>query len=120
MALTDFGKAIRKARIDTGETLGSMADAIGVTPSFMSSVETGRKKVPDGLVNQIDQFFRGRGVFLKQLAEMADVANKSVPLDGLSPQHQMLVAGFARSSLDAETLEKMASLLAASHKVKSK
>ncbi|MNL53324.1 Helix-turn-helix domain protein [compost metagenome] len=120
MALTDFGKAIRKARIDTGETLGSMADAVGVTPSFLSSIETGRKKVPEGLVTQVAAFFARHGVKIKQLPELAAVANKSVPLDGLSPQHQMLVAGFARSSLDAETLEKMAALLAASHKVKSK
>lgn len=118
MALTDFGKAIRKARIDTGETLGSMADAIGVTPSFLSSIETGRKKVPDGLVAQVETFFARHGVKIERLAELAAVANKSVPLDGLSPQHQMLVAGFARSTLDADTLEKMAALLAASHKVK--
>lgn len=116
MALTDFGKAVRKARIDTGETLGSMADALKVTPAFLSSVETGRKKVPDNLVSQVRDFFRSRGVLLNELDELAAVANRSVSLEGLSPQHQMLVAGFARSSLDAETLQKMASLLAAAKK----
>jgi predicted transcriptional regulator len=120
MALTDFGKAIRKARIDTGETLGSMADALGVTASFLSSIETGRKKVPDGLVEKANSFFLQHGVVVKSLAELAAVANKSVTLDGLSPQHQMLVAGFARSSLDAATLDKMAALLAASEQVKQK
>lgn len=34
MALTAFGKAVRKARIDAGETLLSMAQQLGVTPAF--------------------------------------------------------------------------------------
>ncbi len=116
MALTDFGKAIRKARIDTGENLGTMADALNVTPAFLSSVETGRKKVPATMVQQVRDFFTSRGISLAGLDELAAVANKSVSLEGLTPQHQMLVAGFARSNLDAETLQKMASLLSAADK----
>ncbi|MDM0082870.1 helix-turn-helix transcriptional regulator [Variovorax sp. J31P179] len=120
MALTDFGKAIRKARIDTGETLGSMAEALGVTAAFLSGIETGRKKVPADLVGRVRSYFANRSVHLGNLEQLAAVANKTVPIDGLSPQHQMLVAGFARSSMDAETLEKMAALLSASEGVKKK
>lgn len=116
MALTDFGKAIRKARIDAGETLGTMADELGFTAAFLSSVETGRKKVPPELVQKVRSYFESRNVTVERLDELAAMANRSVPLDGLSPQHQMLVAGFARSSLDAETLQKMATLLAAATK----
>lgn len=119
MALTDFGKAIRKARIDAGETLGTMADALGLTAAFLSGVETGRKKVPPELVQKVRSFFAGRGVTINQLDELAAMANKTVSLEGLSPQHQMLVAGFARSSYDAETLQKMATLLAAANKKES-
>jgi hypothetical protein len=46
------------------------------------------------------------------LAELADVANKSVPLDGLSPAQQMLVAGFARVNLDECEIRNFAQLLA--------
>lgn len=120
MALTDFGKAIRKARIDTGETLGTMADTLGVSPAFLSSVETGRKKVPPELVEKVRSYFELRSVAIGSLEELAAVANKSVSLDGLSPQHQMLVAGFARSSLDADTLQKMAELLSAATKKEDK
>lgn len=120
MALTDFGKAIRKARIDTNETLGSMADSLNVSPAFLSGVETGRKKIPISLIANIQQYFSAKGTEINRLAEMADVANQSVSLEGLSPQQQMLIAGFARSSMDAATLEKMALLLAATEKNKNK
>ena len=44
MALTAFGKAVRKARIDTGYTLLTMAKALGTTPAFLSGTETGTKR----------------------------------------------------------------------------
>lgn len=114
MALTEFGKALRKARIDSSETLGSMADAIGVSPGFLSGVETGRKKIPTDLVGKIKDFFGSRSIRVADLDALAAVSNQSVSLEGLSPHHQMLVAGFARSNLDGATLQKMAELLAAS------
>ncbi|UXC20044.1 helix-turn-helix domain-containing protein [Comamonas squillarum] len=116
MALTEFGKALRKARIDSNETLGSMADALGVSPGFLSGVETGRKKIPADLIGKIKFFLQSHNVSVENIDTLAAVSNQSVSLEGLSPQHQMLVAGFARSTLDGETLQKMAELLAASER----
>ena len=53
MALTEFGKAVRKARIDANETLLSMAKEIGTSPAFLSGMETGRKKIPVEWVEKI-------------------------------------------------------------------
>lgn len=51
--LTPFGKAVRKLRIDRGWLLRDMAEGVGVAPSFLSAVETGRKPAPDDLVDRI-------------------------------------------------------------------
>lgn len=48
MALTEFGKAVRKARIDAGETLLSMAETIGASPAFLSGMETVKKSRLNG------------------------------------------------------------------------
>ncbi|WP_442596271.1 XRE family transcriptional regulator [Parapusillimonas sp. JC17] len=111
MALTEFGKAVRKARIDTGQTLLGMAAVLETTASFLSAMETGRKKVGAGWVEKIDRFFRERGVAVPRLKELAAVANESVSLEGLPLQQQMLVAGFARSRFTAEELKQIAELL---------
>lgn len=111
MGLTEFGKAVRKARIDANVTLGSMADTLEVTAAFLSALETGRKKIPADMVGKIAKFFKSKGIVIPQLDTLASVANKSVSLEGLNHRQQMLVAGFARSSLDAETLQKLAKLL---------
>lgn len=110
MAITEFGKAVRKARIDADATLGSMAAELNTTPSFLSALEMGRKKIPADWVQKIEGYFQRRGVSLR-LGELADVANKSVSLDGLSPAQQMLVAGFARVNLDEAALQKFTELL---------
>ena len=116
MALTDFGKAIRTARIETDETLSQMAQAIGTTPAFLSAIETGRKKIPDSWVEKIEAFFRAKGKFIPNLRDLAAVANDSVSVAGLSPAQQMLVAGFARTNLDPDQLKKFEQLLRISMK----
>lgn len=111
MAITEFGKAVRKARIDAGVTLVAMAEELRTTTSFLSAMEMGRKKIPTDWVKAIEQYFYNRQVSVR-LGELADVANKTVPIEGLSPAQQMLVAGFARVNLDASEIENFTKLLA--------
>ncbi|VTM90552.1 Uncharacterised protein [Raoultella ornithinolytica] len=82
MALTEFGKAVRKARIDTDCTLLTMAQTLGVTSAFLSGLETGSKKIPKKWVKEIQAFFKVRGYELGNLQELADVSNQFVSLDG--------------------------------------
>ena len=51
--LTNFGIALRKHRVESGETLYDMAKAVGVSPSYLSGVETGRKKASEDLVDKL-------------------------------------------------------------------
>lgn len=111
MALTDFGKTVRKARLDAEETLSTMADNLGVSPAFLSAMETGRKNIPEEWVIKINNFFEVRGIKADKLGKLADLSNKNVSLLGQDPHKQMLIAGFARSSFDSETLAKFAELL---------
>lgn len=111
MALTEFGKAVRKARIDANETLLSMSKALDTTSAFLSGMETGRKKISETWVKKIQRFFKERDVEIENLSALANVANESVPVKGLSLQQQMLVAGFASSPFTPEELKKFAALL---------
>lgn len=113
--LTNFGKELRVARVMTGTTLAQMADFLGKTASFVSAVETGQKKVPDGFVERVLEFFSERGYAFaedRNLFDLAAAANQSVRLDSqMSAQQKMLVSAFARSNMDAQSLEKFSKLL---------
>ena len=47
METTNFGKFMRKYRIDHELKLGQIASLLDVSPSFLSAVEKGKKKIPD-------------------------------------------------------------------------
>lgn len=110
MALTEFGRVVRKARIDADVTLGQMADELKVSPAFLSGLETGRKRIPAEWIEKIESYFRSRDVIVS-LGVAADVANGTVSLDGLNSAHQVLVAGFARGSFNEQELERIRQLL---------
>lgn len=114
MALTDFGKAVRTARIHTGYTLLTMAKELETTPAFLSGMETGSKKIPQNWAEKIETFFSDKGYPIESLKELAAVSNEIVPIDGLSQQQKMLVAGFAKSQFTPEQLKSFADLL---HKI---
>ncbi|NOU50258.1 helix-turn-helix transcriptional regulator [Pseudoalteromonas sp. JBTF-M23] len=111
MSLTEFGKTVRKARIDVGFTLKTMAEELKTSASFLSGLETGSKKISKEWVSKIEDFFHSQGKEVKNLSTLADVANENVPLSGLSQQQQMLVAGFANSSFTPEELKRFAEFL---------
>jgi transcriptional regulator with XRE-family HTH domain len=115
MKITEFGKIVRKARLDAEISLLQMANGLNVSPAFLSGMETGRKKITPEWVSKIGGFFATRRIAVPNLREAADVSNKSVSLEGLSPAHQMMIAGFARASWSPEEMENLKTLLAAAN-----
>lgn len=112
MAVTKFGEAVRIARRNTKDTLMTMSEALGKSVAFISAIETGRSKIPLDFVKEIEDFFESKGyTFEENLRVLAQIENKNVPLDGLSVQQQMMVAGFANSQLSNEQIQKISKLL---------
>lgn len=112
MALTEFGKEIRKGRIEIDQTLRSMAGSLGTSPSFLSGMETGTKNISADWVAKIAAFFSEYNYEIPRLKELADLSNKTVELhDGLPEQQKMLIAGFANSQFTPDELKKFAELM---------
>ena len=51
--LPSIGRFLRKLRIDNGEILKDMAEALGVSSAFLSAVENGKKKMPEGWIEKL-------------------------------------------------------------------
>ena len=112
MNLTEFGSAVRKARIDAKVTLQGMARELGVTAAYLSGLEVGRKKIPREWVEKIRVYFDKKGVHLTKLQELADVSNELIPLKkGMKPRQMMMLAGFARTNMTEEQLDRFSQLL---------
>lgn len=55
--ITAFGKALRTIRIEHDEILKDMADRLGVSTSFLSAVEIGKKNIPANWVPRIAELY---------------------------------------------------------------
>lgn len=113
--LTSLGKFLRKLRIDKGEILRDMADKLGVTVSFLSAVENGKKRMPSSWNSRICDLYSLTAVqqdeFTKAIAETEDTIEMNFT-NAKSPNKELAIS-FARafSSIDQQQLEAIRSIL---------
>lgn len=119
MKITEYGKLVRKARLDASITMLQMADEMEVAPSYLSALEVGRKKIPAAFVQRVREFFSQKGIEVSGLGAAAEVSNKAVSIEGLSCGQQFLIAGLARQTLDDDEVKKVQDFLQKLREVRS-
>lgn len=107
MQLNPFGKAVRKARIDIGCTLITMARELNISAAYLSSLETGKKKISRKRVDQINQYFLINELPIHNLKSLADLSNNTVSLQGLSEEHKALLAQLANLKLNKQQIQQI-------------
>lgn len=113
--LTSTGRFLRKLRIDNGEILKDMAEALEVSSAFLSAVENGKKKMPESWIEKLKLIYS----FTEEQAEELQTAvidtNDTVELNlqNTTPGNRALAISFAREfdSLDDETSRKIFEIL---------
>lgn len=113
--MTEFGKFLRKIRIDREELLYTMANALGVSPAFLSAVETGRKPIPHDLPSKIVTLYHLSDEQAQELYEVASASMSHVRInldDDFTPKKEMVMA-FTRKidSLTDDEIEAINSVL---------
>ncbi|WP_175868730.1 helix-turn-helix domain-containing protein [Bartonella gabonensis] len=89
--LTSFGKILRKLRVDHSERLLDMADKLGISVAFLSSVEIGKKSVPIGMEDKIIELYALDQETASLLRKEADVCRKNFTMKSSnSLQHETI------------------------------
>lgn len=113
--ITAFGKELRKIRIDRGETLKDMAAVLGVSVSFLSSVEVGKKNVPESWVELIGQHYELDDTTRESLRAAARDSVRSIKIDlqGTGQMRRNAALIFARNfdSVSEDTAKKIIDML---------
>ncbi|RYG55373.1 MAG: XRE family transcriptional regulator [Alphaproteobacteria bacterium] len=95
--MTNFGKELRKIRLDLGITLYDMASAIGVSSAMLSSVETGKKPAPAQMVEQLASRYPQVKARYSEFASLADQTKTDVKVRlGSDQKANELAVAFAR------------------------
>lgn len=113
--ITEFGKYLRKLRIDSNEILQDMARRLGVSASFLSAVEVGKKNVPEGWIRKISDEYGLSPDKEVELCGLAEDAVKSVKINlfGSGDAQRTAALTFARNfdDLPPETASQIIKLI---------
>ncbi len=115
MKVTTFGKTIRKLRIDAGIVLKDMAETLGVSSAYLSSIELGKKNITTKIIESICANYSLSDSQKSELEKAADISQPSIKLDlrDNTVDERNAVSAFARKykSLDSEKHKKLMDLL---------
>lgn len=107
MELTNFGKFIRGYRSVHNILLKQMADALGFSSAFLSSVENGNKPIPQDLEKKLVNNYIFSEQEKEDLYNSIDTTRKqsTIEIPGNSLD-QMLVGAFCRNFNELDELRK--------------
>lgn len=117
--VTEFGKYLRKLRVDRNEVLKDMALKLKVSPSFLSAVEIGKKKIPAGFIERIATLYN---LPEEERGALEDIEKDSVPsvkinLLGSGSTQRKVALTFARcfGTLSDGTAQQIINILQQAH-----
>lgn len=109
--LTEFGKLLRKLRIDHDKTLGDLAEKIGVSAAYVSAIETGKKPVTTQFLVQVQRALGLNEPEMRGLEQTAarQVKDVTMPMGAKSDRARELAVAFARrfESMSNEEVERV-------------
>lgn len=106
--LTEYGKFLKKLRVDNGELLKDMAQKLDVTVAYLSAVENGKREVPTKWLDIIKDEYDLDAEQYDNMEEAAYQSKKTLSLD-LSQKDAVdrnLALSFAREFHDLTVEEK--------------
>ncbi|WP_273783653.1 helix-turn-helix transcriptional regulator [Bartonella sp. AU15XJBT] len=111
--LTPFGKTLRKIRLDRTERLLDMADKLGVSIAFLSSVEIGKKPIPADMEEKIIEKYALDEETASILRREANICRKNFTMNSSAPLNHEISNTFVRmfKSLSQQDLTKCKELM---------
>lgn|SRR5574344_1653279 len=100
--VSKFGKELRKLRIDKDQNINSMAKKLGISISYLSSIEAGKRRIPNDMVNKIiDMYHLSKEkseILLQAEAESSEFLD--INLADVSPEQRKLAFALSRKLKD--------------------
>lgn len=87
--MTEIAKFLRKLRIDNEQSLGDMADKIGLSAAYLSAIENSKRTAPESMK---DSLFREYSLSEEQKLEFARLvaeSRKKVEIDLMGVQDEI-------------------------------
>lgn len=82
--INEFGKLLRKIRIDNGEILKDMADKLEMTSSYLSAIECGKRNIPNNLIPKLQELYNLDENMVLELQEAKEKSINKIEISAIS------------------------------------
>ena len=97
--VSNYGKILRKIRIDKGLTMAQMAKAVGITSAYLSTIERGKRNIPKSLTQNVINHYElsNEQVTELQKAEYLSMDSVEIELSDVGLDKKTLVLSLAKN-----------------------
>lgn len=97
--LSNYGKVLRKIRIDKGLTMAQMAKAVGITSAYLSTIERGKRNIPKSLTQNVINHYElsNEQVTELQKAEYLSMDSVEIDISSAGLHERILVLSLAKN-----------------------
>lgn len=121
--ITEFGKALRKMRIDRNEYIKDMAEKLYISVAYLSAIENGKRAIPENLVGGIARAYRLEQDEVDALNQLKDKSNREVRISliGKTSKQIEVILHFAKciGAMNDEKLDKIVRIMDDEKEVKN-
>lgn len=111
----EFGRILRKIRIDCGEILKDMAIKLNVSSAYLSAMEVGKRIVPKKIIDELIRLYSLDDETAVKLSIAAEDNEKTIQIriDATTPEKRNAALVFARNfdNMDSAIAEKIVKLM---------
>lgn len=118
--ITELGKFLRILRIQHGEEARTMAEKLGFSPSYLSSIENGKRKVPTNIEEKISQSYSLSEREKEKLRQALISSSETLKIDigRLNDNKKNLILAMTQENIDDSTIEKIYTMVKEGRKQK--
>ena len=111
--VTQLGKILRIIRINTGDSMRTMADKLELSSSYLSAIENGKRNVPKDFDVIVCKHYDLSEQEIKSLKDAVVLTSESVKVDlsELSETQKKLIFALTKEELSEATLNQLCEII---------
>lgn len=116
--LTEFGKVMRIIRINTGDSMRDMAAKIGMSATYLSAIETGKRNIPANLEELLFSHYNFSEKDKKKIKDSIEKSASHVKIDltEMADKKKKLIYSISKGDIDEETLDRLCEIISEKEK----
>lgn len=111
--VTQLGKILRIIRINTGDSMRTMANKLNLSVSYLSAIENGKRNVPADFAERISSKYTLSDKDKENLSDAISQTASRIKMDitELSEKQRKLIYALSKNQIDEETIDRLCEIV---------